>query len=181
MVIRSPENQIARMLKELKHDKWGFVIYRCTYKNDQDWDRFQQLVHDRTREAMAQSDTPQIADSLEWTFVEDRATLEGASRPQLREHFNTWADNAYAIEQPRPSQLDFRKWGLFGFQRYNYFIQVDEEALQSVLSPPESNWDGHGFVNFVDSRWEPFSDEEYYRGVTHFEDVEVFDLIGGCE
>jgi hypothetical protein len=87
-VIPSPESQILNMLKESQHDKWGFVIYRCTYQNDQDWDRFKRLVHDRANEAIAESDTPEIADSLEWTFVEDRATLGGASRAQLREHFN---------------------------------------------------------------------------------------------
>jgi hypothetical protein len=180
-VIPSPESQILNMLKESQHDKWGFVIYRCTYQNDQDWDRFKRLVHDRANEAIAESDTPEIADSLEWTFVEDRATLGGASRAQLREHFNGWADDAYAIEQPRHHQLDFQNWGLFGFQQYNYFIQVDEEALQSVLSPPEFDWDGQGFVNFVDSRWRSFSHEEYYRGLTGLGDVTVFESIDGCE
>jgi hypothetical protein len=89
MAIPSPESQISRMLKELNHDKWGFVIYRCTYKNDQDWNRFKQLVHDRTKQLIAESDTPEIADSLEWTFVEDRAAFEGASRPQLRDNHGT--------------------------------------------------------------------------------------------
>lgn len=181
LVMPSPESQISRMLKESNHDKWGFVIYRCTYKNDQDWARFKQLVHDRTKQLIAESDTPEIADSLEWTFVEERATLDGASRPQLRERFNTWAEKAYAIEQPRHSQLDFQNWGLWGLQRYNYFIQVDEEALQSVLSPPEFDWHEQGFVNFVDSRWRPMSDEDYYRGMTNEQREEVLDAIDGCE
>lgn len=179
MIIPSPESQILHMLKHLKQDKWGFVIYRCTYQNDQAWSRFKKLVHDRTKKALAESDTPEIADSLEWTFVEDRATLDGASRAQLRERFNEWAESAYAVEQPR-GQDDFQKWGLFGFARYNYFIQVDEEALQSVLSPPVFDWRSFGHVNFVDSRWKPFSDEDYYRGVDDPEDVEVFDEIDGC-
>jgi len=126
------------------------LIYRCTYHNDQAWSRFKKLVHDRTTKSIANSDTPAIANSLEWTFVEDRATLDGASRAQLRERFNKWAEQAYAVEQPR-GQADFQKWGLFGFARNNYFIQVDEEALQSVLSPPEFSWkNSFGFVNFVD-------------------------------
>lgn len=121
MVIPSPESQMLEGLKHSKHDKWGFVIYRCTYKNDQDWHHFKQLVHDRTKKAMAESDAPEIADSLEWTFVEDRDTLDGASRSRLRRHFNAWAETAHAIEQPR-AHLDFQKWGLFGIARYNYFI-----------------------------------------------------------
>jgi hypothetical protein len=50
-----------------------------------------------------------------------------------------------------------------------------------VLSPPEFDWDGQGFVNFVDSRWRSFSHEEYYRGLTGLGDVTVFESIDGCE
>ena len=114
MPLPSAHRNILDGLTKLNHDKWGFVIYRCTYKNDQDWARFKQLVHDRTKQLIAESDTPEIADSLEWTFVEERATLDGASRPQLRERFNTWAEKAYAIEQPRHSQLDFQNWPYTG-------------------------------------------------------------------
>jgi hypothetical protein len=178
MTLPSPESQILEMLKASKHSKWGFVICRCTYQNDQAWPHFKNFVHDRTKKAISKSDTPEIADSLEWTFVEDHATLDGASRAQLRQRFNEWAENAYAVEQPR-GQDDFQKWGLFGFARYNYFIQVDEEALRSVLSPPEFSWNSFGFVNFVDSRWKPMSDEDYYRGMDP-EDLEVCDEIDGC-
>ena len=65
--------------------------------------------------------------------------------------------------------------------RNNYFIQVDEEALQSVLSPPEFDWHEQGFVNFVDSRWRPMSDEDYYRGMTNEQREEGLDAIDGCE
>ena len=35
-------------------------------------------------------------------------------------------------------------------------------------------------MNFVDSRWKPFSNEDYYRGVEP-EYVEVLESIDGCE
>ena len=97
MTLLSPERALLQLLDKSKHDKWGYVIYRCTYKNDQDWDRFKQLVHTRFQEYIAKSDTPQIAESLEFTFVEDRATLDGASRGQLRKRFNEWAAQALSL------------------------------------------------------------------------------------
>ena len=45
------------------------------------------MVLERTQEEMQESDTPEVADKLEWTFAEDRAALDGASRSQLRERF----------------------------------------------------------------------------------------------
>jgi hypothetical protein len=96
----APQNVLSKVLISSKHDKWGFVIYRCTYEDDQAWDRFQQVFRERKQQALQRSDTPKIADSHEWTFVDDRTALDGASRPQLRERFNEWAAHAMATEQP---------------------------------------------------------------------------------
>lgn len=157
-------------LEEMKHDKWGFVIYRCTYKDDQGWHRFKQIVHGCTQEDMQSSDAPEVFEKLEWTYVEDRAALDGVSRPQLREHFNQWAEQAIVTEQPR-AHID-QQAPFSGIPRYNYFIQVDEEALQSVLTTKRARW-MEGFVNFVDSRWEPLSKEFYGES-------DVLDPIDGC-
>jgi hypothetical protein len=39
---------------------------------------------------------------------------------------------------------------------------------------------GDGFVDFVDSQWQPFRHEHYYKG-TDPDDVEVLELIDGCD
>jgi hypothetical protein len=49
----------------LKHNKWGWVIYRCTYDDDEAWARFKQIINQRSRKTIAESDTPDAADSLE--------------------------------------------------------------------------------------------------------------------
>src|SRR6202034_3033708 len=36
-------DNIERYLQEDGHRTWGFVIYRCTYESDDDWDRFMGL------------------------------------------------------------------------------------------------------------------------------------------
>ncbi|KAK1764214.1 hypothetical protein QBC33DRAFT_547513 [Phialemonium atrogriseum] len=40
----SPESQIRDWLRRIKHDKWGWVIYRCTYSDDAAWARFKQMI-----------------------------------------------------------------------------------------------------------------------------------------
>jgi hypothetical protein len=135
------------------------------------------MVYENTQKSMLRFDAPEAADSLEWTFVEDRAALDGASRSQLREHFNRWVPQAFAAEQPRAQdQTEPLQNLIFAVPRYNYFIQVDKEALQSVLAAPERDLCGKGYVNFVCSRWKPFGKEAYGP----IEDGEELDAIDGC-
>jgi len=55
----------------------------------------------RSQEFTQRSDTPEVADSLEWTFVEDRTSLDGASTSSLCERFNKSAAEAIRTEQLR--------------------------------------------------------------------------------
>ena len=98
---------------------------------------------------------PEIAD-LEWTFVEERGPLNNISKDQLCAHFKKWAADAVNAENPRRGeQLN----GTFGMPRYNYFIQVDEDSLRSVLnevSQPPKRYDkphDDGYVNLVNASW----------------------------
>lgn len=159
MKLPSPQRVLSEVLTSSKHDKWGFVTYRCTYQDDLAWERFKQIFRERTQQALQRSDTPEVADSHEWTFVDVRAALDGASRPQLRERFNNWAAHAMATEQPRAKvEIERDPTPTFGIPRYNYFIQVDDEVLQSVIADPELGPFGEGFVNFVDSQWKPLGE-----------------------
>ncbi|PGH29830.1 hypothetical protein GX50_07409 [[Emmonsia] crescens] len=137
----SHAENIRDTLHDFKHDKWGWVIYRCTYGDDEAWARFQQIVNERSRKRMAEPDVPpEVANSLEWTFVSDPATLNGASRDQLRTRFLAWAAEAEKTEQPR---ADGKPWAGLRLQRYAFFIQVDEESLRSVVEGnPEELMDG---------------------------------------
>jgi hypothetical protein len=179
----SDESLVMDQLKRLKHDKWGYVIYRCTYEDDAAWDRFKQIVHERTQEDLQDSDdTPELADYLEWTFVEDSATLDGASIPRLRERFNLWAAEAVVAENPRARirTPDCCPTAVSG--RYNCFIHVDEEALQSVVAAPGLNrYSEPGYVNLVNSLWEPMGDRYYDHGYDPDDPLnEVLEPIDGC-
>jgi hypothetical protein len=176
MVLPSPQSVLSKVLTSSKHDKWGFVVCRCTYQDDYAWERFKQIFRERTQQALQNSDTPEVVDSHEWTFVDDRAALDGASRPQLRECFNNWAAHAIATEQPRAkAEIERDPTPTFGIPRYNYFIQVDDEVLQSVIADPELGPFGEGVVNFVDSQWKPLGERTDPYGVEGHDDCEDYE------
>lgn len=142
-VIPSAVQNIQDDLQHFKHDKWGWVIYRCTYGDDEAWERFQQIINERSQDNMAQAGVPQeVATTLEWTFVSDRAALDGVSREELRRRFRAWANEAEKLEQPRADRGP-------KLQRYLYFIQVDEDCLQSVVGANPSDPLDVGWVKIV--------------------------------
>jgi hypothetical protein len=181
MDLPSPQRVISECLKNEKHDKWGWVIYRTTYDDDEGWTRFKQLITQQSLANIAESDAPEIADSLEWMFVEDRATLNGATKDHLRSRFKQWASDAVKTEQPRVEDYRF---ATLGNPRYTYFIDVDEGAMKSVvydaLQPPEKDFDGVGYVNFVDGRWKPLSELTSNIGQVDEGEDEVHEAIEGC-
>lgn len=176
MSLPSAQRKILEDLAKLGHDKWGFVIYRCTYRDNQAWDRFKDIVRRRTLEDMADSDAPEAADRLQWTFVDDEASLDGASKDQLRARFRQWATEAITSENPRAEHHQ-----IFGVPRYRYFIQVDEQSLRSVLLAPALDPSGKGYVHFVDSQWKQSSeDDDDDDDDESEENEEAYELIEGC-
>ncbi|KAL2128930.1 hypothetical protein VTI74DRAFT_8467 [Chaetomium olivicolor] len=66
--------------------------------------------------------SPEVAAGCEWTFVSDPATLNGASRSGVGRRGGGEGD---------PGGLGRDRYGRLS-QRYQYFMQIDEEALQGV-------------------------------------------------
>ncbi|KFZ22761.1 hypothetical protein V502_02763 [Pseudogymnoascus sp. VKM F-4520 (FW-2644)] len=162
-------------LRDFKHDKWGWVIYRCSYGDDEAWTRFQRIINDRSRKDMAgRGFPPDLANSLEWTFVSDRASLDGASKEQLRSYFRAWVAEAEKVEQPRATVENGRD--ATKAQRYSFFIEVDEEALRSVADADLDNPFDEGWVNIVRcGEWDlgpEAREEERKRENIPVEDVE---------
>jgi hypothetical protein len=126
-----------------KEDKWGWVIYRTTYKDDAGWERFKGYVNAWNQELLSgpeEHDVPSaVLSAMEWTFVSDPATLDGASRQQLRHRFRDWRNTAIQAENPRRDPADTNL-----SQRYLFFVRVDEDSLKSVL-------EGNG--DFLDLSW----------------------------
>lgn len=145
---------VKRILDERNHDLWGFVIYRCTYDDNAAWDQFKNIVTTRARKEIQRSDKPEILETFEWKFFDDRETFDNATAAFLREHFKEWKSNNWQREQPRAT-YDYAA-------RYYCFIRVDQEALDSVLNAPagaDARPGNCGWVHFVDASWRPALDD----------------------
>ncbi|KAL7949332.1 hypothetical protein V8C42DRAFT_310617 [Trichoderma barbatum] len=134
-------------------EKWGWVIYRCSYKPElqSSWENFKHFVDKTTRKEIAESDAPDIAQSLDWVFVED-PELEGASLDELKHKFRAWVRSE---AQGKYNKHYVSKSSPFRVARHKYFIQADEDALRSLLRGPS-----YGYVNMVRGWEDPLPPEE---------------------
>jgi hypothetical protein len=172
-------------LRYLKHDKWGWVIYRCTYGDDEAWAKFQKIINERSRKAMEELEFPhELASALEWTFLSDQSLFDGASRDQLRQHFHTWVTDAKISEQPR--DVDGKNYDVAA--RYQYFVYVDEAVLRATIDADLNNYAVCGLVNFVRC-WDIDLDPEWREEARNHTDQEdgdegwmriVGDMVGPC-
>lgn len=74
---------IRRMLKMWNHENWGFVIYRCTYADDAQWERFMTILNEWTRLHLEFEKATDLMESLDWV-VQQGPDLDGASKDQVR-------------------------------------------------------------------------------------------------
>ncbi|CAG8044428.1 unnamed protein product [Penicillium salamii] len=127
-------------LREGGYQKWGWVIYRSTYQNDEDWNCFKGVIMEAMRKSIEYHKTPDLDHSLDQslslTFLEDRPSFENASKDQLRAHFQGWAQRAYYAENPRP------------FEAFNPNL-----ATAPRYRPRLKGLQSYGYVNFVDGWW----------------------------
>ncbi|KAG8629323.1 hypothetical protein KVT40_003188 [Elsinoe batatas] len=133
--------ELKDFLHQMKLDKWGWVIYRTTYQNQKAWEN-----------------APSLLDILELSFHDDPANFDGASREQLRKHFQEWRATACIQEQPRAKiepGIDFTT-------RYEYFLQIDEEALEEItrLGPSWEPLEKRAHIKLVQADWRSYYPED---------------------
>jgi hypothetical protein len=147
-----------------ENKKWGFVVYRTTYSDDQKWARFNELFQAGVRKFVTNieenGDLAHLA-YLNFPVRDDKALFDNATIPQLRAHFTDWlkSDDVYDEQGlTREECQDFvAERGTF---RHAYFIKVDEDAMENVLN----NGTEDGYVNMV------WADESYYKDVSSDDD-----------
>ena len=175
-MIPSPQSVMRDFLAQLPEiKKWGWVIYRCTYSDDAAWAKFRDRVEAESRKSIEQSDAPEIAKRLEWTWVEDASALDGASTETLRERFREWTAGEVARQPGNylPAVIP----------RFRYFIKIDQEVLDSlaVSISRETHWSNNTFVKFVDGNWKPLAESQ--RDLEQEDDgweKEFLEPIDGC-
>ena len=77
------------------------MIHRTTYADNAAWESFKQIINHNSRTDLIAEGAHGLLAKLEWTFVEDKVTLDGASRAELREQFRKGVPKAVEQEQPR--------------------------------------------------------------------------------
>ena len=76
------------------------------------------------------------------SFVDDRATLDGASKDELRVRFKGWAAEAIVTENPRAEQNRNPD-----VPRYRYLVQFDGEVSRNVVTEPVLDPSGGGYFD----------------------------------
>lgn len=161
-------DQIRAVLRKYSLDRWGFVIYRCTYGDNTAWNTFTSILKYRAHDSLKMLNALDLEQSLHWTFIENKDSLDGASIENVKAQFRNWVATEGQREQAGrksledPEQLantDRNLWmttdGRFP-TRYRFCVHVDDGALDSVVShaprPPLDDLEGIGYVNVVNCR-----------------------------
>jgi hypothetical protein len=69
-------DHIERYLQKDGHRTWGFVIYRCTYDNNDEWNEFMERLRYRIRQTLEFYNGLNLMDSFSLTVIEDCEKLD---------------------------------------------------------------------------------------------------------
>jgi hypothetical protein len=164
------------MLSYYGLQKWGFVIYRCTYDDDSAWEHFMHRLNAR-KDAVLKDvyDDEHLAHHLDWNVQQD-PSLGHATKNHVRARFRTWVATDARAEMPTSSDYQDKLEGLLHENpRYKYCIHVDAASLQSVLDGPsaaEPDLRGISYVNLIraDEAWEAWEKESTQARATSAEE-----------
>jgi hypothetical protein len=76
--------RIRTFLERNPAAKLGFVVYRCTYTSDADWDRFMNFLNTQTKTSLENAEMGDLFPRVDWNVQQD-ASLDGASFEVVRE------------------------------------------------------------------------------------------------
>ncbi|KAK4221945.1 hypothetical protein QBC38DRAFT_504463 [Podospora fimiseda] len=120
---------VIRSLFKSGHPKWGFLIYRVHYGDNEAWERFMDILTRVSESRIRQSRKERLLPYLFWTKMEDRAAYEGASKDAIRQHFRHWVSTR-SVERDRPGAdnppIADRS------PRYQACLYVDKEVMDSA-------------------------------------------------
>ena len=129
------------------------------------WDRFKDIITYCVHKTIKESDAPELAETLTWTFFDDQAAFGGAMKADLRRHFNPWVQEKWKTEQPRGRYITT--------PRYRHFVDIDRGVLDSIpeILDEEALIDT-SHENFVDGEWRAQSERASEEESEKFEPIE---------
>ncbi|KAI5364625.1 hypothetical protein Slin15195_G041640 [Septoria linicola] len=139
-------DKIERCMQDDGHDKWGFVIYRCSSADQAKCETFWSRYCTAIRHRLERHGDLDFFESLDITVVEDPVNLDRASTAVVRER--EWS-----------AKDDTSEW--VKCQRLRFCIQVDDASLDSVVTAPTTPKEyPDGFVNLIWKRWLPEDEDD---------------------
>jgi hypothetical protein len=151
----TPADDIQHALMADGHRVWGFVVYRCTYGNDADWQLCMQRIREYLGPSIKTSDGQNLLDErFKLTVIEDRDRFDGASTSTIRQHFRDWCVHTVNDEQGSNEEIERRRqepvpWCGSLAVRYRFCLQIDAASLKSIVEDePDAR------VNLIRDDWQ---------------------------
>ena len=159
------------------HPKWGFLIYRTTYDDDDAWNRFMDVFTRIAEHFLRKFGKQQrLQPYLHWTVMDDRTAFENASKDAIRDHFRNWIDTR-SVERDGPGADRADITGRS--PRYNTCVYVDKAAVEEAsmeLGPrPEFGiYRYKGRVILIDAQF-----GQHLQGPTELTEFELQEIANG--
>lgn len=110
------------------HPKWGFIIYRCDYRDDSAWPHFIDRWSQTVNTWLIRKRQRELIENLKWTVREDRTDLNRATVEDVRKLFTAWTKTRETEQQ---AAIDLQ---ILGSPRHSFCIHVDAKALDNCLT-----------------------------------------------
>ncbi|KAI1376398.1 hypothetical protein F4677DRAFT_90826 [Hypoxylon crocopeplum] len=136
----------ARVMRDTGFEVWGFLIYRCTYSDDDAWNRYVTCLKEDVHEDLDYLGRDYLMEQYaQWTVIEDKEALDGASKQQVRERFAEWRDQHSVSRElseaaqlvrnlvPMPTNASTR------LPRFTYCLYVDQKCLDTLTAHADVN------------------------------------------
>lgn len=71
-------DKVKEHLRTNQDEKWGFVVYRCTYGDEESWERMMDRLRIQSRENLTCHDAMDLFPRIDWA-VQENSLWDGAS------------------------------------------------------------------------------------------------------
>ncbi|KAM5465352.1 hypothetical protein MauCBS54593_006598 [Microsporum audouinii] len=144
---------IIRPTLSAQNPIWGWVIYRCSYKNEKLWTNFLHEWNGAVQRSLSSPSYAETLKAMETKIVEDTSP-EGASKEAICHRHFSWS-------QSLGQKLQDEYNDLYLAPRYKFAVHVDEGALQSAKDHPgpHNAHRGYSYANILHTTY--FMDKEY--------------------
>ncbi|WQF84627.1 hypothetical protein CDEST_09641 [Colletotrichum destructivum] len=108
------------------YHRWGFVVYRCAYGDDDLWNRYIEQLKKNVHDELVRARRAELLEKyLDWIIIEDRDTLDNASKTAVRKHFNGWVKEKVAEAGLQPISLQM-------ITLFRYCLYIDQKCLDTL-------------------------------------------------